>query len=131
MTGKIKLMECGCPQGSVLGLVLLSLYVWEVFNSLPKEVHYASYANDSIVVYSGNSVHRTAERSLEVHFRELCNLGMIVHEDKTEIICITRDKAPTIMEVKNGACINSKWPSWSYPGPQTKMVQSHFLTFSG
>jgi len=82
----------GCPQGSVLGPILFSLYVRKALQSLPERVRYLSYADDSYVVIHEKDT-KTAtevfESVISSHIKELTSIGMIVNRTKTEIVNFT------------------------------------------
>jgi len=85
----VKKVKRGCPQGSVLGPILFNLYVRKSMETLPPEVDYYSYADDSYVVVHENNEQRMVEKLEQVivkHIEQLTSVGMIVNSSKTEII---------------------------------------------
>jgi len=89
---KTRKTERGCPQGSVLGPVLFSLYVGKIMENL-KCNFFVSYADDSYVGNSGrelSEVITAVKHNVKTHAEALRKIGMIVNEKKTEIIMFKR-----------------------------------------
>ncbi len=89
-----KLLDRGCVQGSILGPRLFSLYVGELYTQLQvpgKSVDLILYADDTYVVVRSPTVSKIIDDTQEIalrHVQCLKNLGMVVNEDKTEIMWI-------------------------------------------
>jgi len=99
---RVFLLDRGCPQGSVLGPVLFSLYVGSVPTYLPSSIKYMSYADDTYVVCRGDtldSVKNQLKTSLEAHVEVLRSLGMIVNAGKTEIVFFDKGKEPYTTQI--------------------------------
>jgi len=105
-------LDRGCPQGSVLGPILFNLYVGRVYLSLPPSVSFVAYADDSYVICPGVSVDEAsslAEETMILHVNSLKSLGMVVNEDKTEVIVMSKQKDPAILTLQcAGRQIESK-----------------------
>ena len=95
-----KLLDRGCVQGSILGPRLFSLYVGELYTQLQvpgKSVDLILYADDTYVVVRSPTVSKIIDDTQEIalrHVQCLKNLGMVVNEDKTEIMWIGKNKPP-------------------------------------
>jgi len=95
-------IDRGCPQGSVLGPVLFSLYVGFIPSCLPPTVKYLAYADDSYVVCESESnelVKDHLTNCLETHVESLRNLGMIVNTEKTELVFFSKEKDPFVTQI--------------------------------
>jgi hypothetical protein len=85
-------LDRGCVQGSILGPKLFSLYVAALKNSVvTEEIKLVSYADDSYVIVipkdqEPNSIKSLTERTLTNHIDYLRSIGMVVNEDKTEVM---------------------------------------------
>jgi len=109
-TSKIKTIDIGCPQGSVLGPVLFNLYTGAIINKLPSNVLLTSYANDSYVVAHDSTVEsliKKTEECLSVHVKSLEEIGMKVNEGKTEILLFGKNSPNIIINVR-GTAVESK-----------------------
>ena len=92
--GKI---ECGVPQGSILGPLLFLLYV----NDMPGAVgcEMLLYADDTCLVFQAKDIDTLSER-LNTEFNKLCDwfidnkLSIHFGEDKTKSILFTGKKRP-------------------------------------
>jgi len=85
-------VERGCPQGSVLGHVLFSLFVGKIVENL-KCNFFVSYADDSYVGNSGKDLPQVisaVKSNILAHAEALRKIGMVVNEKKTEIIAFQR-----------------------------------------
>jgi len=93
----IKILDRGCVQGSVLGPKLFSLYMGGIGDLLRSQnVDLVSYADDTYVIVTGNDLNDTkvmTERTIETHILYLRELGMIVNENKTEIMWIGKNES--------------------------------------
>jgi len=82
-------IDRGCPQGSVLGPILFSMYVRKAMQKLPERCKYLSYADDSYVIIHERSIEEAKQVLEEVivsHISELTEIGMVVNKSKTEIV---------------------------------------------
>jgi len=82
-------IDRGCPQGSVLGPILFSMYVRKAMQKLPERCKYQSYADDSYVVIHERSIEgakQVLEEVIVSHISELTKIGMVVNKTKTEIV---------------------------------------------
>jgi hypothetical protein len=95
-----KYLDRGCVQGSILGPRLFSLYVGELYSQLQvpgKSVDLISYADDTYVIVRSPTISKIIDDTQEIalrHVQFLKNLGMVVNEDKTEIMWIGKNKPP-------------------------------------
>jgi len=92
----MRLVERGCPQGSVLGPVLFSLYVGKIMESLTCDF-FVSYADDSYVGNSGTDLPQVIDAvklNIKAHAEALRKIGMVVNEKKTEVIAFQRKNTP-------------------------------------
>jgi len=99
---KVYDLERGYPQGSVLGPLLLNLYVVRIYTNLPPSVRFVAYADDSYVICPGSTVDEAkelAESTISTHVDRLRDLGMIVNEGKTEINVFSKTKEPVIIDL--------------------------------
>jgi len=110
MASKIKNLDRGCPQGSVLGPVLFNLYTGAIREKLPSNVRITSYADDSYVVLKDtddeNLIKRT-EECLTKHIDNLESIGMKVNQSKTEIIVFGKNQSTAVINVK-GTAVETK-----------------------
>ncbi len=100
-------VSIGCVQGSVLGPKLFSLYTNQVEHHLTANAEITTYADDSYVVIKNankclNSLRKETEECLEKHSKFLRDLGMIVNQEKTEIMHISRQKQNSITNISLG-----------------------------
>ena len=93
-------MSRGVPQGSVLGPLLWNLdYDWAINRSTPAGVSLVCYADDTLVVVSGDNWHevrRTAATMVPFILRRIGLLGLRVAIHKTEALWLggPREKGP-------------------------------------
>jgi len=106
-----KELDRGCVQGSILGPRLFSLYVGELCKHLQspdKAIKVISYADDTYVIVrspSSAKVVKDTEETAIKHVGFLRNLGMVVNEDKTEIMWIGKTRPPvTSIKINNSQC---------------------------
>jgi len=100
--------ERGCPQGSVLGPVLFSLYVGKIMENLRCDF-FVSYADDSYVGNSGielSDVIAAVKHNVKTHAEALRKIGMIVNEKKTEIIMFKRNGLFEPIEIELSPGVN-------------------------
>jgi hypothetical protein len=88
-------ISLGCVQGSVLGPKLFNLYTRLIPNNIHKGAFITTYADDSYVVVSApegetGRLESLTHSCLESHVSYLKGLGMVVNQNKTEFIHITR-----------------------------------------
>jgi len=99
----------GCVQGSVLGPKLFNLYTRLIPLKLTPSALITTYADDSYVIISapkGNQDTLTseAEDCLSKHINYLKSLGMVVNQDKTEVMYITSRGGKAVIEHKSIKC---------------------------
>ena len=99
-------LECGVPQGSILGPILFLLYV----NDMPQAVSKCDillYADDTCLVFSDKCV-STIESHLSDDFNSLCDwfednkLSIHLGEDKTKCILFSRRRKKENLSIKRG-----------------------------
>jgi len=91
-SSEIKTLDRGCVQGSILGPKLFTLYTHQLSEIL-QGVEVISYADDTYVIVSGDnyqSIIDKVKHTLLSHINFLSSIGMVVNEDKTEIMWIGR-----------------------------------------
>jgi len=104
-TSEVRGLDRGCPQGSVLGPVLFSMYIRDMVEVIPVPSKIVSYADDSYVICSGSSVQEAVEcleNTVKFHMKALFDSGMVVNESKTEVVHFRRGKEARINEVLIG-----------------------------
>ena len=89
-------INCGVPQGSILGPLLFSIYVNDMYSAVSCKV--ILYADDSALLVSGNNI-STIEYTLSMELEKL-NLWLIdnklsLHLGKTESILFGPTRAKT------------------------------------
>lgn len=96
----IETMDVGCVQGSVLGPTIFSLFISPLDELISRNI--IGYADDSYnYVYSRNIdyLKTQLEEVLRKHIIWLTNSGLVVNEEKTEII-ILHKKEEITMDIK-------------------------------
>ena len=89
-------LNCGVPQGSVLGPILFLLYVNDM-KSAVTDCHLRLYADDTCLLFSDENV-SSIEKHLNVNFNSLCEwfidnkLSIYLKEDKTKCILFKKGK---------------------------------------
>ena len=103
-------IQCGVPQGSVLGARMYTMYTRQLSDVIKKhDVIHHSYADDTqIYIYSEDNpeAHREATDKLHLCIADICEwMEMIVlklNEEKTEYIIFSRNKTPVHDAIKAG-----------------------------
>jgi len=89
------------------------MYVGGIGQNLPTDVFLTSYADDSYVVLSDNSVEsliRRTEICLSTHIEHLEAIGMKVNESKTEIVLFGATEPSVLINVRGVAVeLNFDW----------------------
>jgi hypothetical protein len=91
-------VELGCVQGSVLGPKLFNLYTRQIPAILSSNAHITTYADDSYVIISlpkdaDLNISEEVGACLFRHVEYLKGLGMVVNQDKTEIMYVQSKKS--------------------------------------
>jgi hypothetical protein len=101
-------VDLGCVQGSVLGPKLFNLYTRKIPERLTVNAHITTYADDSYVIINApngmlEELCTEAETCLASHIKYLRELGMVVNQDKTEVMFIPSKKASrTVTSISSG-----------------------------
>jgi len=96
-------------------------------NSL-KNCHKVAYADDSYVINRGNNLDEviyTAKENITAHTEALRNIGMIVNQDKTEIVVMSRAKEPPNISIDIGQDIFLKSSTRNMDRPPPMLGQTH------
>ncbi|KMQ90166.1 reverse transcriptase [Lasius niger] len=104
---KVRKMQAGVPQGSVLGPLLWNVTYDDVLRSPTEEgSHVVCYADDTLIIATGENFQQAGDRinaQVARVLRAIRGLGLIVSERKTEVIAFHgRRKPEDIPEVKVG-----------------------------
>lgn len=94
-TSELANISYGVPQGSVLGPTLFLLYINELCNLKIPNAKIFSYADDTAIVFSGNTwaeVQKHAEEGLVMVAQWLSANLLTLNISKTNFICFTIDK---------------------------------------
>ncbi len=88
-------VDLGCVQGSVLGPKIFNIYTRKIKECLTSNAEIVTYADDSYVIVradEGNTAGliKETEECLASHCEYLRNLGMVVNQEKTEALYISR-----------------------------------------
>jgi len=89
-----KSFNIGCVQGSVLGPKLFAIYCNELEKVL-EGAHVVSYADDAYISLSDScesNLKIKLEETLSKHQEYMRNIGMIINEEKTELIYYSKNK---------------------------------------
>jgi len=100
-----KSLSLGCVQGSILGPRLFTLYMSELVNNLPKDVHIVSYADDTYVSISSPNLPILKEKlsyTMLKHDHYLKSIGMVTNVNKTELIYFSRSGIHDAVPLKVG-----------------------------
>lgn len=104
----------GVPQGSVLGPTLFLIYLNDLCNMAIKNAKIFSYADDTAVVFTGDSwekVRENAEKGLEQIGKWLCCNLLTLNTAKSNYVCfsINNNTQPeTNFEIKIHTCNNER-----------------------
>jgi len=101
---KPKGLSVGCVQGSILGPRLFTLYLSQLTNNLPVDAHVVSYADDTYVSISKDSLNDLKPSLIQTmlqHDAYLKTIGMVTNVSKTELTYFSRtdqnDTAPLVV----------------------------------
>jgi len=114
-------LKVGCVQGSILGPKLFTLYIRGLEN-LFKETHLVTFADDSYVSVSGNSIEEVRDKikeNLTRHDDFLTSIGMVTNVEKTELIYFARTPITDLSPIKIG-------PKQVIPGKKLKVLGIYF-----
>ena len=100
-------VNLGCVQGSVLGPKIFNIYTQKIKECLTTNAEIVKYADDSYVIIRANEgdtagLIKETEECLNSHCDYLRNLGMVVNQEKTEALHISR-KVQKQLTIKCGA----------------------------
>jgi len=88
-------LDRGCVQGSILGPKLFTLYTHGLASLELMGAKLVTYADDTYVLVTGNSVGQVVENTKQVfckHVNYLTSIGMVVNQTKTEVLWVGREK---------------------------------------
>jgi len=88
-------LDRGCVQGSILGPKLFTLYTHGLASLETMDAKVVSYADDTYVLITGDSVGQVVEKTKRVfceHVNYLTSIGMVVNQAKTEVLWVGREK---------------------------------------
>lgn len=108
---KVKTMQCGVPQGSVLGARLYTMYTYNLSNIIKKHnLKYHSYADDTqIYMICDDSVtaRQQAIQRIQMCVEEICEWmslnSLKLNEEKTELIVFSRHTISPSITMKIGS----------------------------
>jgi len=102
-TSSTKQMNIGCVQGSILGPRLFTLYLGDLVAKIGYD-EVVTYADDSYVIIRGKSITELQQKVKEIstkHVRYLRSKGMIVNENKTEIVIFGNTPHEATFEIED------------------------------
>jgi len=104
---KVVSLDRGCVQGSILGPKLFTLYMYQLASIIP-DAKVVTYADDSYVFITGNSAQEVitnAKSCFLKHVDYLTKIGMVVNQQKTEVLWIGKDRPSDTIDL-NGNVLN-------------------------
>ena len=107
-------LECGVPQGSILGPLLFLLYINDMPQALDK-CHLFLYADDSCLLFQNKDV-QEIEKVLNSEFSDLCDWFV----DNKLSIHFGEDKTKSILFASKGKAKNAQKLTISYKGIEIK-----------
>lgn len=117
-SSSVRQVTSGVPQGSVLGPLLFLIYVNDITNKIPDNVHINLFADDCVIfkqIASPND-HSCLQNSV-IAISDWCKLwGMEINIQKTVLLRVTRKKEPSVFSYVLNDTIITEVKKYKYLG---------------